>query len=143
MYELCDGRLARQTIHETSLDIFNKEQGDYAYFVRPEDKYGNFGNISLPVSVKIHDFAVPYSNPNPFQDDCVIVLDYPDSLAPIVEVFSLAGRSVRRFSNTEIDDKTVYWDGKDASGHDVGSGLYFILVKDGVFKRIGKIARQR
>ncbi|MBN2620799.1 hypothetical protein JXB22_06880, partial [candidate division WOR-3 bacterium] len=59
------------------------------------------------------------------------------------EIFSLSGRSIRRFTGSDIINKTVFWDGKDRSGQGVGSGLYFILVKDGFFKKIGKIARQR
>ncbi|GAH91960.1 unnamed protein product, partial [marine sediment metagenome] len=35
------------------------------------------------------------------------------------------------------------WDGKDENNRDVGSGLYYILLKDGSFNKIGKIARQR
>jgi hypothetical protein len=143
IYELHTGRFARQGLNELSLYMFNKERGDYTYFVRPEDTYGNLGNISLPVGVRIQEFAAPYANPNPFQDACMIVLDYPDSLDPSVEIFSLAGRSVRRFTGTDINNKAVYWDGKDHSGQETGSGLYFILVTDGSFKMIGKIARQR
>jgi hypothetical protein len=143
MYYLYDGRFIRHTISDTSLYVFNKEQGSYFYYIRPEDRYGNFGNVSLPILVNIKEYAVPCANPNPFQEDCVIVLDYPDSLQPSVEIFSLVGRVVRRFTNDRIIDKTVYWDGKDSSGQEVGSGLYFVLVKDGKFKKIGKIARQR
>lgn len=143
MDRLYDGRFVRQALPDTSLHIFNKEQGEYFYFVRPEDTYGNFGNVSYPVHIILEKYALPYANPNPFQDACVIVLDYPDSLTPNVEIFSLAGRSVRRFASREIIRKTIFWDGKDSSGQAVGSGLYFVLVKDGSFKRIGKIARQR
>lgn len=143
MYYLYDGRFVRQSISDTSLYIFNKEQGEYLYFVRPEDTYGNYGNMGALLPVSINKYATPYSNPNPFQDDCMIMLDYPDSLQPSVEIFSLAGRSIRRFLHAEINNKTIYWDGKDGAGQEVSSGLYFILVKDGIFKRIGKIARQR
>jgi hypothetical protein len=143
VYELQHARIARQALCDMSLYVFNKEQGEYLYFVQPKDAYGNFGNVSVPIFISIEEYAAPYSNPNPFQDDCVIMLDYPDSCAPGVEIFSLAGRLVRQFANAEIDNKTVYWDGKDGSGQGVGSGLYFVLVKDRTFKRIGKIARQR
>jgi len=50
---------------------------------------------------------------------------------------------VRSFGPEQIDNKHIYWDGKDESGKDVGSGLYFVLVKDDGFKKLGKIARQR
>jgi len=140
--DLHDAHIVREILSDTSLYIFNKEQGEYLYFVSPTDVYWNRGNASHPISISIEKFAVPYANPNPFQDGCKIVLDFPDSLEPVVKIFSLSGRSIRRFSSADIVNKTVYWDGRDASGREVGSGLYFILVKDGSFKRIGKIARQ-
>ncbi|MCK5258246.1 MAG: T9SS type A sorting domain-containing protein, partial [Thermoplasmatales archaeon] len=133
----------RQYCEDTTIYIFNKLRGEYYYAVYPEDKYENTGNLSNITKVAIENFALPYSNPNPFQTSCDIVLDYPDTLQPIVEIFSISGRRVKKFEAGEIENKTVFWDGKDENNRDVGSGLYYILLKDGSFKKIGKIARQR
>ena len=83
-----------------------------------------------------------------FQDNMTfsiwfIILDYPDSLNPTVEVYSLSGNLIKRFSSQDISDGKIAWNGKNEAGHDIAAGLYFILVKDNGFRKIGKIARQR
>ena len=143
IYNLRNSRYLRQYCEDTTIYIFNKLRGEYYYAVYPEDKYENTGNLSNITKVAIENFALPYSNPNPFQTSCDIVLDYPDTLQPIVEIFSISGRRVKKFEAGEIENNTVFWDGKDENNRDVGSGLYYILLKDGSFKKIGKIARQR
>lgn len=140
---LRNSRYLRQYCADTTIYIFNKLRGEYYYAVYPEDKYENTGNLSNITRIVIENFALPYSNPNPFQTSCDIILDYPDSLYPEVEIFSISGRRVKKFETGEIENKTVFWNGKDENNRDVGSGLYYILLKDGSFNKIGKIARQR
>lgn len=143
IYNLCNGRYLREHCVDTVLSIYNKKRGTYYYTLFPVDSYENKGNVSSLARISLEEYAVPYSTPSPFQTSCTIVLDYPDTLQPSVHVFSISGRRIREFASTDIDNKTVLWDGKDEYGRDVGSGLYFVLLKDGLFKRIGKIARQR
>jgi hypothetical protein len=143
MYDLADGRICRDGLLDTTLYIYDKQRGDYHYAVAATDRYGNSGNVSAFVQVAIAQYAVPFSNPNPFQSSCEIVLDYPDSLSPAVYIFSLSGRFVRKFENDDIENKKISWNGKDSANRDIGAGIYFVFVKDGDFSRIGKIARQR
>ena len=143
VYDLKNGSYVKQYYPDTSVYIFNKLRGEFYYAAFAEDRYGNKGNLSNIVPVSVENYAVPYSNPNPFQTSCDIVLDYPDSLHPTVEIFSIAARRIKKFDAGAIQNKTIHWNGKDEQGREVGSGLYFILIKDGSFKRIGKIARQR
>lgn len=143
IFDLSNGRYLRQYCSDTSVYIFNKLRGTYYYAVYARDGYGNTSTVSNTAVVSVEQYALPYSNPNPFQTSCDIVLDYPDTLNPTVEIFSIAARRVKKFSADEIENKTVHWNGRDEKGREVGSGLYFVLVKDGTFKKIGKIARQR
>ena len=142
---LTAGRYIRSDFSDTTLRVFNKIRGDYYYAVQPVDRYANFGDVSDFVPVALNNFAQPYSLPNPFQDGCYLVLDYPDGLQPQVHVISLSGREVRTFGSGSIvyENKRVYWDGRDNEGRTVGAGIYFLLVEDGSFKKLGKIARQR
>jgi hypothetical protein len=143
VYELTAGRYIRQGLADTTLDVFNKSRGDFNYAVQPVDRYANFGDVSEFVPVSLTSYAQPYSLPNPFQNECDLVLDYPDSINPVVHIFSIAGRKVQSFPPKSIRDKKVHWDGRDDRGRIVGAGIYFILVEGGSFKRLGKIARQR
>jgi hypothetical protein len=136
-------KFIRQYLSDTVLYIFGKTRGDYGYAVFSEDSYENTSNLTDFIDVSLDRYAAPYSVPGPFQTDCHIVLDYPDSLEPIVRIFSIAGRLIRSFNPEQIINKRIYWDGKDQQGNDIGSGLYFVLVRDDEFKKLGKIARQR
>ncbi|UCF70576.1 MAG: hypothetical protein JSW49_10325 [candidate division WOR-3 bacterium] len=143
IYELTGGRFIQHSLQDTMLYVFNKSLGDYLYATYAEDMYANKSNLSNVVTISITDYAVPYSLPNPFQTSCFIVLDYPDTLTPAVEIYSLRGARLREFRYDQIVDGRLYWDGRDAAGREVGSGVYFIVLKDEGFKRVGKIARQR
>lgn len=140
---LTAGRCVRSGLSDTTLRIFNKIRGDHYYAVLPVDRYANRGNASNFVSVSLDRYAQPYSLPNPFQNDCDLVLDYPDSLQPRVHVISISGRKVISFPPASIQNKKVHWDGRDREGRTVGAGIYFLLLEDGNFKKLGKIARQR
>jgi len=141
--EMKNSKLIREFLLDTTLYIFGKTRGDYGYAVIAKDSYGNTNNLSDFLNVSIERYATPYSVPGPFQTNCQIVLDFPDSLAPVIKIFSISGRLVKSFDPELIDNKRIFWDGKDKSGKDVGSGLYFVLVQGDGFKKLGKIARQR
>jgi hypothetical protein len=115
----------------------------YRYAVYSEDAFRNTGNLTDFLEFTLDQYAVPYSNPSPFLESCEIVLDYPEILQPTIDIFSITGRKVRHFVYDNIVDNRVYWDGKDNANRAVGAGLYFVVIKDGEFKKVGKIARQR
>lgn len=143
IYSLADGRMAGRDLTETQLRFYNLPRGIHQYMVHAKDQYGNSSNLSNILEVDIEHYAAPYSIPNPFQGSCDIAIDYPDTLQPTVEIFSLRGTRIIKFDPGIIVDKKIHWDGKDEHGRDVAAGIYFVLVKDGGFKKVGKIARQR
>lgn len=143
LYELTNGRFIRRELLDTTLYVFNNLRGNYLLTAYAEDAYANKSNTSNSINVSVTDYAVPYSIPNPFQTSCYIAVDFPDTLEPSVEIYSLRGKRIRTFGPALILDGRVHWDGRDDAGRDVGSGIYFVLVRDTGFKKIGKIARQR
>jgi len=143
LYQLVSGTFIRTSFIDTTLYIFNKLSGEYHYGVYARDRYGNESNLSNLLTIKLENYATPYSIPNPFAENCEIILDYPDNVNPEVYIYSISGRLVKKFPSSAIINKRVFWDGKDNGNKPVGSGLYFILLKDKNFSSIGKIARQR
>ncbi len=141
--ELTDGQYVRQDLADTTLYIYNHPLGVYRFAVQPVDRYGNAANLSGFRTVPLERYTRPFARPNPFQDECELVLDYPDSLAPRTYIFSISGRLVRTFDASAITSSMIHWDGRDDQGRVCGAGLYFVVVEAGGFKRIGKIARQR
>ena len=151
VYNLVEGRYIQQNYADTTLYIFNKLRGPGEYAAYAVDTYGNTGDVSTFIPVSVDDYAVPYSLPNPFQTSCDIIIDVPPETQPLIDIYAISGRLVRQFSAQEIQDNRVHWDGKDEQGREVGSGLYYVVVRGEsefgpsivFFKRTGKIARQR
>lgn len=141
--DLAGGRFVRQGLADTTLYLYNQLRGRHRFAVQPVDRYGNAGELSGFGTVTLDLYTRPFALPNPFQDGCELVLDYPDSLAPVTRIFSVSGRRVRTFDASAVSGRRIRWDGRDEQGRACGAGLYFVVVEAGGFKRIGKIARQR
>jgi len=84
------------------------------------------GSLSTPGEVRLHQ-----NLPNPFNAATLIQYDLPQPVKVKVEVLNILGQKVR----TLVDEfqqagyKSTVWDGKDNSGVDVGSGVYFYRVE--------------
>jgi hypothetical protein len=143
LQDLDRGRYVQRLYQDTVLHVYNKERGVYQYAVVASDRYGNAANLSDLVQCELERYAVPYSIPSPFQDACDIFLDFPDTVQPTVTIFSLSGRKLREFPPEDVTDRMIHWDGTDDAGRVVGAGVYFVVLHEGAFTRIGKVARQR
>lgn len=83
---------------------------------------------ALPQVLKLHP-----CQPNPFNPQTTVKYDLPESGPVRLTVFDVAGRLVR----TLVDDSMpqgsheAVWDGRDASGREVGSGSYVARLEFG------------
>jgi len=71
------------------------------------------------------------NEPNPFVESTTIRFDLPRSGEVNLRVFDAAGRTVRVLLNERVaagPHQTV-WDGRDASGRQMPSGVYFYALK--------------
>jgi len=73
------------------------------------------------------------ASPNPFRSSTGISFEVPERSRTTVTVYDLAGRAVRLISDSVMDSgsHTVTWDGKNAAGLQVSSGLYFYRLTAG------------
>lgn len=71
--------------------------------------------------------------PNPFNPATIVRFDLPESGPVRLSVFDLAGRVVRTLVDESLPQGThqAAWDGRDASGRDVGSGTYLARLEFG------------
>ena len=70
--------------------------------------------------------------PNPFNPTTTISYSVPETGMTSVKVFNLKGQMINTLVNKEVaaGSQTITWNGKDASGNAVASGLYFVRVEN-------------
>ncbi len=85
-----------------------------------------------PVLVNLPRKPVLYPNyPNPFNQSTVIRFDNNRAQTVTLEIFDITGRKVRTLTKGFLPAGSYRfnWNGKDAAGSDVPSGVYFYRVK--------------
>jgi hypothetical protein len=84
--------------------------------------------------------AVRPARPNPFRERTKITFLLPEPMTARLELFDVAGRRVRtlRSGPSPAGWNAEAWDGRDAAGHRVASGTYFVRLDAG-----GKTATDR
>lgn len=87
-------------------------------------------NANLPTA-----FALYPNYPNPFNPETQIRLDVPTSTRAALEVFDIQGRLVRTLLSGSIGAgvHTFGWNGRDNTGHAVGSGVYLYRFSSGEY----------
>ena len=88
------------------------------------------------------EFDIRQNYPNPFNPTTVIEYALPKAAPVNIHIFNILGQKVRNLvdETQEPGFKTVSWDGKDDSGREVGSGIYFYRIVAGSFVKCRKMA---
>jgi hypothetical protein len=91
------------------------------------------GVYKLSFGILPKRFALYQNAPNPFNPTTAITFDIPAKADVQLEVYDLLGRRVNMLVNDEMTAGSyrVTWDGKDESGREVPSGIYFYRIKAG------------
>jgi hypothetical protein len=96
------------------------------------DYDGNIMNSAIHVLPSTFDLAQNY--PNPFNPTTTISLSLPVASQFNLDIYNIAGQKIRTFNGFhEAGVVNLVWDGTDASGSTVASGVYFYTVKAGEF----------
>lgn len=93
------------------------------------------------------DWAIPdvyglsQNTPNPFNPVTSFSYSLPQAGDVKLTVFNILGQNVRNLVNNyqEAGTYSVVWDGKDASGKPVSSGVYFYQIKTGEYEKTRKM----
>jgi hypothetical protein len=71
-------------------------------------------------------------SPNPFRDKLRIVLKGPERHEVELEIYDVGGRLVKQYRRlNSTQQNQIYWDGRDARGHNLPGGVYFLKLKAG------------
>lgn len=88
------------------------------------------GSPGLPAT-----FELSRSHPNPFNPRTHFTLALPEATRWIVDIYSVGGELVRRFTGeaTRPEFVQLEWDGTNGSGTAVAPGVYFYRAQAGSF----------
>ncbi len=87
------------------------------------------------------EFSLFQNYPNPFNRTTKIQFTLAKADFVILDIYDLLGRKVRTLVSEHLSSgyKSMLWDGKNDSGSDVASGIYFYRIKVGGFSEIKKL----
>jgi len=86
-------------------------------------------------------YALSQNYPNPFNANTLISFALPKAGKVTLEVFNVLGQKVNTLVNEYMTAgyKIVNWDGRDAQGNNVASGIYFYRLLAEDFKQTKKM----
>ncbi len=86
-------------------------------------------------------FALEQNYPNPFNLQTAIRYQLPEDCRVTLEIYNLLGEKVKTLISGEqkANYYTAYWDGKDAEGKEISSGIYFYKLQAGSFTQTRKL----
>jgi FlgD Ig-like domain len=92
---------------------------------------GGGAPTATPVSGPPARFAFAPPTPNPFTSATDVAFDLPVRDHVRAEVFDVRGERVRTLvdESREAGRYREHWDGRDATGHLLGAGVYFVRVR--------------
>ena len=85
------------------------------------------------------DFALEQNYPNPFNPATTIPFALPEAAAVSLAVYDLRGREIRRLVQDRLPAgyHRIIWDGCDATGRVLPSGIYLVIMKaPGIIRRM-------
>lgn len=99
------------------------------WFIEPQ-------NIDNPEEEILTDntFKLSQNFPNPFNSTTNIHYSIPENSKVTLEIYNILGQKVKKLVNNEHKPSGTYqavWDGKDESGKQVPSGIYFYKLSSG------------
>lgn len=130
--------------HYSFTDSEACEPGTYYYWLQNTD-FGGGVETHGPVSVNISETAgevtpeLPVVTalqsiyPNPFNPNAIIPFSVAKTATVEIKVFNARGQLMRHFGLAERapGNYQIAWDGKDASGRECGSGVYYFVMRAG------------
>jgi hypothetical protein len=102
-------------------------------------------NIMYKEAVLADDFKLSQNHPNPFNPRTTIEYSLEVNAEVKLEVFDLLGRNVTTLVDgyVEAGDHRVEWNGIDAGGNAVATGVYFYRIQVGNFSETRKMVMMK
>jgi hypothetical protein len=144
-----DGGAATDSLYTAVLTLSTRDDQDVygAYeldplevvltaYVEPGTSVPEGGTLELSLDV---------GSRNPFTEQAVLSLTLPEASEVRATVYDVRGRAVAEIASGRLPSGThaIVWDGRDAEGRNVASGIYFVRVEVGSWTDSRKLVRLR
>ncbi len=109
----------------------------YRYRLEAVDHSGGSQTFDLPAitvaGVLPNELVLHRNYPNPFNPTTTLTFELPEEGRAVLQVCDIDGRVVRTLIDAELarDTYSVEWDGRDANGQPVASGMYIARLQNG------------
>jgi hypothetical protein len=118
-------------------------EGGQAELVAAEvaDYNGNMLTSKLEQATLPMTFALGQNYPNPFNPETIVEFALPTTGEVSLNIYNVAGQLVRTLvsGTTAAGYYQIRWDGRDANGSDVSSGVYFYKINTRDFSETRKM----
>jgi len=136
-------RLSGEIIHSQEVminpfTILRKNDGELLFFVEQENENGYdvyILNGEIQVSSdenKISIISYELQNhPNPFNPLTTISFNLPEASESQLEIYNIKGQKIKTLLHDQIEagEHSIVWNGEDAAGKKVSSGIYLYKLK--------------
>lgn len=98
-------------------------------------------NVSLP-----SNFTLLPNYPNPFNSSTILPFQVPDSISEVtIQIYNTLGQPIRTIlmESDQLIRQSVVWDGLDAAGNPVASGVYIYSLESGSIRLSRKLVLLR
>jgi hypothetical protein len=127
--ELLNPRIIGENMFFHTVDASTEPGFSYRYRLDVTDELGRRTLFeTATVEVPVMSMALYQNHPNPFNPNTTITYRVPRNGHVTVGIYDTSGRLVRLLVDTiqTAGENNSTWDGRDSSGHGVGSGIYFV-----------------
>ncbi len=135
------------TFTDTYVPVGTHEYWICSLFNNPMELSDPSNHVTVSIGVANDDQIAPPASvsvfPNPFSDHSAFEIKTKAAQAVTLSIYNLKGQMVRgwRAQSDASGNLNIEWDGKDASGNVVNSGVYYYKVTAPNLTRQGKIIR--
>ena len=102
--------------------------------------------IAAGVSLVPIEFGLSANYPNPFNPSTNFSYEISEPIHTTIRVYNLLGKMVKELVNERLEPgyyNNGQWDGLDSYGNQVTSGIYFLLLEAGTYKKMQKMTLVR
>ncbi len=131
-FKLLDGPVLQDGGSFSFVDLAVRPGGAYVYRVGVIDSGALVASFTTALDVPAVELTLDQNHPNPFNPSTTISFTLPSRVRAMLSVYDVRGKLVTIVADeTAVGYREHKWDGRDADGAPVSSGVYFYRLTAG------------